>query len=236
MTHNALPAIEVTARALTGLEGFLTLANDPTQIRAFYDLHKGLEDTPAMLSFEQTMLAVPEIAQMVDEAYEPPHLTLAELSQMPEGSLGRAHAVRMLACGLDPDVIRRNAASAALEPGETELARKARYLTRRRTMTHDIHHTVTGFGTDLPGEVGLSAVYLAQIHQPVSLLYLCAVLLHTMPEPALYGRALHRLQEGLQMGWKAGNLLAQKWELGWDRPLRDWQQALGIEPVSAALP
>ena len=111
---------------------------------------------------------------------------------------------------------RRNAAAS---PGDDALARKARYLTRRRTMTHDIHHTVTGFGTDLPGEVGISAVYLAQIHQPVSLLYLCAVLLHTMPEPELYGRALHRLQEGLQMGWRCGNLLAQKWELGWERPL-----------------
>ena len=222
-----------SAQALTGLEGFLTLANDPTQIRAFYDLHKGLEDTPAMLSFEQTMLAVPEIAQMVDEGYEPPHLTLAELSRMPEGSLGQAYAARMLAGGLDPDVIRRNAASAALEPGESEWARKARYLTRRRTMTHDIHHTVTGFATDLPGEVGLSAVYLAQIHQPVSLLYLCAVLLHTMPDAALYGRALHRLQEGLEIGWKAGNLLAQKWELGWERPLDDWRQALAIEPARA---
>lgn len=220
-----------SARMLTGLEGFLTLANDPTQIRAFYDLHKGLEDTPAMLSFEQTMLAVPEIARMVDEGYEPPPLTLAELKRMPEGSLGRVHAARMLADGLDPDVIRRNAASAALEPGESELARKARWLTRRRTMTHDIHHTVTGFGTDLPGEVGISAVYLAQIHQPVSLLYLCAVLLHTMPEPELYGRALHRLQEGLQLGWKAGNLLAQKWELGWERPLADWREQLAIEPA-----
>jgi ubiquinone biosynthesis protein COQ4 len=222
-----------SARALTGLEGFLTLANDPTQIRAFYDLHKGLEDTPAMLSFEQTMLAVPEIAQMVDEGYEPPPLPLAELSRMPEGSLGRVYAERMLADGLDPDVIRRNAASKALEPGESELARKARYLTRRRTMTHDIHHTVTGFATDLPGEVGISAVYLAQIHQPVSLLYLCAVLLHTMPEPELYGRALHRLQEGLQMGWKAGNLLAQKWELGWERPLADWREQLAIVPARA---
>jgi ubiquinone biosynthesis protein Coq4 len=220
-------------RLLTGLGGFLTLANDPTQIRAFYDLHKGLEDTPPMRSFEQTMLAVPEIAQMVDEAWEPPHLTLAELSRMPEGSLGRVHAQRMLADGLDPDVIRRNAAAAALEPGETELARKARYLTRRRTMTHDIHRTVTGFGTDLPGEVGVSGVYLAQIHQPVSLLYLCAVLLHTMPEPELYGRALHRLQEGLQMGWRCGNLLAQRWELGWERPLAEWREQLGIEPARA---
>jgi ubiquinone biosynthesis protein COQ4 len=222
-----------TDRLLTGLEGFLTLANDPTQIRAFYDLHKGLEDTAPMRSFEQTMLAVPEIAQMVDEAWEPPHLTLAELSRMPEGSLGRVYAQRMLADGLDPDVIRRNAAAAALEPGESDLARKARYLTRRRTMTHDIHHTVTGFGTDLAGEVGVSAVYLAQIHQPVSLLYLCAVLLHTMPEPELYGRALHRLQEGLQMGWRCGNLLAQRWELGWERPLVEWREQLGIEPARA---
>jgi hypothetical protein len=115
---------------------------------------------------------------------------------MPEGSLGRVYAQRMLADGLDPDVIRRNAAAAALEPGESDLARKARYLTRRRTMTHDIHHTVTGFGTDLPGEVGVSAVYLAQIHQPVSLLYLCAVLLHTMPEPELYGRARTACRKG----------------------------------------
>ena len=71
-------------------------------------------------------------------------------------------------------------------------------------MTHDIHHTVTGFGTDLPGEVGVSAVYLAQIHHPVSLLYVSAVLLHTMAEPELYGQALHRLREGLEIGWKLG--------------------------------
>ena len=177
------------------------------------------------------MLAVPEIATMVDEGHEPPALSLAELGRMPEGSLGRSYATGMLAEGLDPDIIRRNAASAALESGGTELARKARYLTRRRTMTHDIHHTVTGFGTDLPGEVGHSAVYLAQIHQPVSLLYLCAVLLHTMSEPDLYGRVLHRLQEGLQMGWKAGNLLAQRGELGWERPLAEWREKLAIEPA-----
>jgi ubiquinone biosynthesis protein Coq4 len=54
-----------------------------------------------------------------------------------------------------------------------------------------------------------------------------------MPEPELYGRALHRLQEGLQMGWKAGNLLAQRWELGWERPLDEWREQLAIEPARA---
>jgi ubiquinone biosynthesis protein COQ4 len=223
---------ELRERALTGLEGFVTLVNDPTQIRAFYSLHKGLEDSPAMISFEQTMLSVPGIRQLVEEHFEPAPYTLAQLSRMPQGSLGHTHAERMMADGLDPEVIRKNAESASVDAGEGELARSAQYLTRRRTMTHDIHHTVTGFGTDLPGEVGVSAVYLAQIHHPVSLLYVSAVLLHTMADPEVYGKALHRFREGLDIGWKSANLLAQKWELGWERPLQDWRQELGLAPAS----
>jgi ubiquinone biosynthesis protein COQ4 len=227
-----MDTIEASGRVMTGLEGFITLVNDPNQIRAFYDLHKSLEDTPPMLSFEHYMLSVPEIDQLVEEHYEPAPYTLKGLSQLPKGSLGQVYAARMIAGGLDPDAIRKNAESASLEPGETELTRKARYLTRRRAMTHDIHHAVTNFETDLPGEVGLSGVYLAQIHQPVSLLYLCAVLLHTMVNPEEYGKALHRLREGLDIGWKAKHLLAQKWELAWERPLSQWQEELQITPAA----
>jgi ubiquinone biosynthesis protein COQ4 len=222
--------VQVTDRAMTGLEGFITLMNDPNEIRAFYDLHKSLENTQPMVSFEQYMLSIPEIAQLLEEQYDPPSYTLKQLSRLPAGSLGQVYATRMIAEGLDPDLIQKNAESVALETGETKLEWQSRYLTKRRSMTHDIHHTVTNFGTDLSGEVGLSAVYLAQIHHPVSLLYLCAVLLHTMVDSPEYGRALHHLQEGLDMGWKAKNLLAQKWELGWDRPLSQWQEELGIIP------
>ena len=227
-----MDTISVTSKAILGLEGFITLVNDPNQIRAFYDLHKSLEDTQPMLSFEHYMLSIPEIALLVEEQYEPAPYTLKQLSQLPKGSLGEVYASRMITEGLDPEAIQKNAASASLETGETELERKARYLTRRRTMTHDIHHTVTNFGTDLPSEVGLSAVYLTQIHHPVSLLYLCAVLLHTMTDPDTHGKALHRLQEGLSMGWKAKNLLAQKWELSWERPLSEWRKELEITPVA----
>ena len=45
-----MDTIEASGRVMTGLEGFITLVNDPNQIRAFYDLHKSLEDTPPMLS------------------------------------------------------------------------------------------------------------------------------------------------------------------------------------------
>jgi ubiquinone biosynthesis protein Coq4 len=58
---------------------------------------------------------------MVDEAWEPPHRTLAKLSRMPEGSLGRFYEQRMLADGLDPDVIRRNVTAAALAFGHQQI-------------------------------------------------------------------------------------------------------------------
>ena len=71
----------------------------------------------------------------------------------------------------------------------------------------------------------------ARVHLAIAEASHNAVLLHTMPEPDLYGRVLHRLQEGLQMGWKAGNLLAQRGELGWERPLAEWREKLAIEPA-----
>lgn len=223
-----------TDPAIGGLDAFLALVDDPGHIQAFYGLHKALEHTAPMESFERTMLSVPAIARLVDERWEPPPYTLAQLAALPRGSLGQVHAERMVACGLDPGIIERNARAASVDPGESELERKVRYLTRRRTMTHDIHHTVTGFATDLPGEVGLSALYVVQIHHPVSLLYLTAVLLHAMPDADTYGRALHCLGEGLALGGKAENLLAQRWELAWERPLAHWRAELRIAPATHA--
>ena len=89
-----MDTVEASGRVMTGLEGFITLVNDPNQIRAFYDLHKSLEDTPPMLSFEHYMLSVPEIDQLVEEHYEPAPYSLKELSQLPKGSLGQVYAAR----------------------------------------------------------------------------------------------------------------------------------------------
>ena len=227
---NTAGTIQVTDKLMAGLQGFVTLVNDPHQIKAFYDLHEALQQTQPMRSFEHYMLSIPEIAQLVEERYTPPASSLKQLNQLPEGSLGRVHATRMIAAGLDPDAIQKNAT--AVENWEAGLEWKASYLTQRRAMTHDIHHTVTNFGTDLPGEVGLSAVYLAQIHQPVSLLYLAAVLLHAMAKSQEYKQALQALSVGLEMGQQARNLLAQKWETGWERPLSEWREKLSIAPIA----
>jgi ubiquinone biosynthesis protein COQ4 len=53
-----------------------------------------------------------------------------------------------------------------------------------------------------------------------------------MVNPEEYGKALHRLREGLDLGWKAKHLLAQKWELAWEGPLNQWQEELRITPAA----
>jgi ubiquinone biosynthesis protein Coq4 len=34
------------------------------------------------------------------------------------------------------------------------------------------------------------------------------------------------------MGQQASNLLAQKWETGWERPLSEWREKLSIVPIA----
>ena len=53
----------------------------------------------------------------------------------------------------------------------------------------------------------------------------------TVRDAVLRGQALHRPQEGQQMGQQAGHLLTQKWKLSGEPPLADWREQLGIVPA-----
>lgn len=48
---NTADTIQVTDKLMAGLQGFVTLVNDPHQIKAFYDLHEALQQTQPMRSF-----------------------------------------------------------------------------------------------------------------------------------------------------------------------------------------
>ncbi|MBW4554134.1 MAG: hypothetical protein KME35_23975 [Aphanocapsa sp. GSE-SYN-MK-11-07L] len=225
--------LQVSDSVMPSIEGFLTLVNNPVELPlAFYKIQKGLENSLPMQAFEEYMLSLPEVAALVEEQYEPVPYSLQQLAELPEGTLGQVYATRMMTAGFDPNDIKRNLDAICLTPPETELQRKASYLAQRRALTHDIHHTVTNFGTDLAGELGLSALYLAQIHNPVNLLSLSAVLLNLTSKPEDYNQTLQSVIAGLAMGQTAKILLAQKWECGWDRFLEEWRSELGIVPVA----
>ncbi len=81
-------------------------------------------------------------------------LDLAALGALPEGTLGRTFAEHMIRNGLDPAAIPSLASPDALS-----------FIRAHLYETHDVWHAVTGFGTDVAGELGLQAFGLAQFRR-----------------------------------------------------------------------
>jgi hypothetical protein len=77
-----------------------------------------------------------------------------------------------------------------------------------------------------------------QLRWPGSAMLLGADLLHrclegASPEGPDVGEAV---AYGLELGRISAPLLAQRWEEGWERPLAQWRQELGIAAVVARSP
>jgi ubiquinone biosynthesis protein COQ4 len=145
---------------------------------------------------------------------------LAELDKLPHGTLGRAFAEHMRANGLDPAAI-----PTLPSDGELEFIRAHLYE------THDVWHAVTGFATDVAGELGLQAFYAAQTPGSLPLLLLAMGFLNTalfaMPDRE---RRLDAVTRGWQMGKRARPLFGIRWDELWERPLVETREHLGIEP------
>jgi ubiquinone biosynthesis protein Coq4 len=89
---------------------------------------------------------------------------------------------------------------------------------------------VTGFATDVAGELGLQAFYLAQFPGRLAMLLLPLGMLNTM----LYarddvGRRMDEITRGWQMGRAARRLFGIDWSSMWDQPLHEIRAGLKLE-------
>src|SRR5262249_14399543 len=99
-------------------------------------------------------------------------IDMAELAALPPGTLGRTFHDHMVKNRLDPAALPRRPASDPVA-----------YASAHLFETHDVWHVVTGFDTDVPGEVGLQAFYLAQLPARLPPLLLATTFLNAV----LYG-------------------------------------------------
>ena len=146
------------------------------------------------------------------------HLDLAALAALPEGSFGRAFADHCAAAGIDP---------ADLPSREADDPHS--YVLAHLYETHDVWHVATGFDTDVAGELGLLAFYMAQFPGVLSPLLLAAGLINT----ALFSfEDRERRMEALVRGWllakRSENLFGVDWSARWEQPLADVQRELGL--------
>ncbi|MGA7936642.1 MAG: Coq4 family protein [Kovacikia sp.] len=212
---------ELPPHLLKAVKGFIALANNPSHTEAVFDIADGLRHTDLYRHFIEYAHAQPQIVQILEERYFAPTPDLEALLRYPQNSLGYLYASTMKESQLDPAFYRK-----------IQVEDDYSYIALRMRQTHDIWHLITGFGTDLGGELGLQAFTLAQTHSPLAVTILTASIFYTMTSSGSLNVVIDHLQKGWQIGTIAQPFLAQKWEEGWEKPVHEWRVELNVEAVN----
>ncbi len=213
-------------RAANNLKLLAAIGRSGGELSSVADLLDNMIDSPQMLDSVRRFRAVPGGAAMLEGRYPPLQPDIDRLIQLPEGSLGRVYAELIRRLNYDPEFFRPRPTSS-----------EAQWLTQRVATTHDIHHVVAGFGTMPAGESGVLAITAAQLGFPAY------VLLTTAAQLASFRFQTDRFEElscavahGMAIGHQAQCLLAARWEEGWERPVSEWRQQLGISDPADGRP
>lgn len=210
--------LATSRNALNIGKGVFALLRNPSNTESVYDIEDGLYGTQAMQLAVDFINTDVSTAELVQDRYIAPSPDLETLLQYPQDSLGYCYASTLTDAGFDPEFYRAIA-----------VQDDASYILLRLRQTHDIWHLITGFGTDVAGELGLKAFELAQTRRPMALVLLTFGLLKALLKtPDSLATLLPTISQGYQRGLRAQPLLSQKWEEQWEKPLQQWQQELGI--------
>jgi ubiquinone biosynthesis protein Coq4 len=207
-------------RTTKALYSLAMLVRDPNRLNQVFEMADALGTPEAMNPIIERLKK--SDARIV-KAFREKHrikVDLNVLRRLPEGTLGRVFAEHMIAANLDPSAI------PTLEDGDDVMFFRAHLYE-----THDVWHAVTGFGTDLVGELGLQAFYLAQIPSPLPSLLLAVGFLRS----GIYDSELTlSFMDALIRGWRMGRssipFFGLRWDEMWSLPLSEVRRRVGIDP------
>lgn len=182
-----------------------------------FDIEDNFRHSDQMQACVERVKAIPEAQILMETRYLGLEIDLEALSQLPQGSLGHTYAAVMKALGFDPNFYRRR-----------QIETDGDWITMRLRKTHDITHLITGFGPT-GGELGVLSIQSLQIGYPTSVLLQVASLglaLKRRPEKLQY--VTQQTARGMGMALEMQPLIAQRWEEGWEKPIRQWREELNI--------
>lgn len=199
------------------------LIEDPTRLDLVFDLGRRTL-TGSTLPPE---LGRPEVLAYVRTPHPPLAVDLPALRRLPEGTLGRVFGDWLTAKNFQPGELVEHA------HGDNEVERYRRHL----ASTHDLWHVLTDFDTDVPGEVGLQAFYLAQLDTPLAVVLISAMLLRRLRHPdADVASCMDAISRGWRMGKAARPLFGVDWAALWSTPLADVRARFALAPEPAQAP
>jgi len=202
-----------------GVRAMVRITMDPTRLEEVFVLANLAEESPELARLVEQIRQDPRFADAMRERPRLGRVDQDALAALPEGTLGRAYADFMGARGLrheDLELVR----------GERDVDWVRNHLRE----THDLWHVATGFDTDVAGELGVQAVYLAQFAGPLPLVLLTAGMLNTLVrERGDATRRLDAIARGWLLGKRARPLFGLAWAARWERPLEDLRRELGLD-------
>ena len=161
----------------------------------------------------------------------PPMISLAELGELPLGSLARELLSMWVDNGFNPEVLDRDAI------GLGSLSPALGYLNTRILQMHDVWHLMAGYQTTSLHEMAISAFQLAQFGHNYSAMFLTTVCtMSHLRQPQGFGLLLQNLSEAWHHGAQCPPLMAVEWEREWGRDIESLRRKLGIEPFAGSFP
>ncbi|WP_107667422.1 Coq4 family protein [Cyanothece sp. BG0011] len=148
------------------------------------------------------------------------NIDLNELNKLPKNSLGYCYSNHLKERGLTP-----------LNLEQIPITNDYEFILVHIRDTHDIWHVVTGFDTDIIGEIQLEAFYVKQLR--FSRFWL-SLLAKNLLKTTLYNienseKYLNAITEGWIMGSNASPLFGIQWNQLWHLPLEDIRTSLNIK-------
>jgi ubiquinone biosynthesis protein COQ4 len=181
--ENLKPALQ----RIQMVSGFIAGRGQRTE--TVFEIEDSYRKTPQMQACLARMKADPEMARRIAEGYTTPDFDLDELAKYPPGSLARTYARLMQLQSYKPHFY-----------PDLPLDDEENYIIMRMRKTHDLHHVVTGFGMNGPGEVGVIAVGAYQFGYPAYVLIDLAAMALTFQQGEGFQNAIDDVGRGLMMG------------------------------------
>jgi ubiquinone biosynthesis protein Coq4 len=214
-----------------GARAVVDLVRSPTRLDRVYDVVQvqAALYPSGLTRIHEIFVSSPQGAAAIREKRRI-RVDLNYLCSLPPGTLGRVYGDHMRANGLDPDELPDNGDRAS-KASNLPFAEDILFIRAHIYDTHDVWHVVTGFGTDIAGELGLQAFVGAQYPYALPAFLLGIGFLNA----AMFGtgdltRRLDAISRGWEIGRRARPLFGVRWDEMWTRPLDEVRRALEVEP------
>ena len=184
-------------------------------------------DTQLQKDVVERALATPKVQELLANRPSPIWPDLEQMAAMPKGSLGWCVHRRLEKLGI----------SFLVDQSQIpETQTDEEFATTRTTRLHEIHHTILGLPITVAGEAAATAFYASTGSIPFHIGILTSWMLRGAYEPSEQRLIWDAIGFGIAVGQKVPELFSPRWEEGWERPITDWQDELGLSELLKTSP